>query len=183
MPSVIHQIEKIRDYYEYEEKDLEKALKKAKQLKAKLIVNNSTIYRRTKFFIDAWKKHKFSTNNIYHYDLGGVKWESDVLSIDLNDLFHEWEIKRTLNDFKADIQFKKDKHYLVSNGSGPSYFSYVCPPNIIREQDIPEELEYAGLYHVKGQSLIKIRDPKQLHNRPIEPEVWEGFAKRLYQRK
>lgn len=51
-------------------------------------------------------------------------WEADLLSITRAGLVHEFEIKLSYQDFKADA--KKNKHWFIENKTkSPSYFWYV----------------------------------------------------------
>lgn len=109
------------------------------------------------------KGHRWQVPNAYLYT-----WESDFLTVTRKGFIHEFEIKVTRSDFKADAQ-KITKHDIVSTGSRalteqeqfglcysdrnldritgerPNYFWYVCPENMIT---VPELPPYAGLITV-----------------------------------
>lgn len=91
------------------------------------------------------------------------RWEYDVLSVSLSGMVHEFEVKISRSDFKAD--FKKNKLQLYSSfGINttviPNYFSYVCPEGLIKVEEIPI---YSGLYYAKDGEIICIKEPKRLH--------------------
>jgi hypothetical protein len=104
-------------------------------------------------------------------------WECDMLSLTKAGFWHEFEIKMTRSDFKAD--FKKSsrypyqmhgmsyreyydlsredmdnledtKHGFLANGckKGPSYFWFCTPAGLLKPEDIPE---YAG--HIEFPDL------------------------------
>lgn len=52
-----------------------------------------------------------------------LPWEADLISLTKAGLVHEYEVKISLSDFKADAR-KTRKHFLLQNGRGPSYFWY-----------------------------------------------------------
>lgn len=116
-------------------------------------------------------QHSGNTPNVHLFN-----WECDFVSITKAGFIHEYEIKLTFPDFKADFK-KKEKHQILENGyrelsehesnmifyhgdkynipnltndnkvSGkrPNYFWYICPENLIDENDIPK---YAGLIYI-----------------------------------
>lgn len=114
---------------------------------------------------------KLFAPNIYYY-----KWESDMLTLDSKGRLHEFEIKISYGDFKAD--FKKQKHTLFTKLRGgvytlrknrirgynsPNFFWYVCPPNMIKPSEIPL---YAGLAYTDSRGgLVIIKRPKVLHKK------------------
>jgi hypothetical protein len=114
-------------------------------------------------------------------------WESDVISITRTDFVHEFEIKISRADFKADA--KKDRaRWLVDpvirrdwlDGvherpvKRPNYFHYVVPKGLIEPGEVPE---YAGLIYVNKLPqrfalswLINtvVKEPKRLHSEKID---------------
>lgn len=56
------------------------------------------------------KNHRCIVPNIYLYD-----WESDVLSVTKAGFSHEFEIKTSVSDFKADFK-KNGKHQVLDSG-------------------------------------------------------------------
>lgn len=79
--------------------------------------------------------------NIYYFS-----WESDVLFVTKSMCLYEYEIKLTKSDFRADFKKEFRHHRLANKVMGyPAEFWYVCPPDIIPVDEVPE---YAGLAHV-----------------------------------
>ena len=97
-------------------------------------------------------------------------WEADLLSITKAGLIHEYEIKVSRADFRADAH-KTRKHWLVQNASGPSYFWYATfdgfeiePPSyagwlrIIERENMP------------GNFLVRVmKSAPRLHTDKITP--------------
>ena len=100
------------------------------------------------------KSHKFICPNKYLDDW----FECDMLSITSSDYLHEYEIKISRSDFKADFG-KEAKHTVLESNikkelltekkllklKCPSFFWYVTPVGLLTEKDIPE---YAGWIEV-----------------------------------
>lgn len=86
-------------------------------------------------------KHRFITPNSTMM----FQWECDLVSVTNAGYMHEFEIKRTRADFKADKN-KRNKHLLLEEKHKPkaipNYFWYVCHDFKIDISDIPD---YAGL--------------------------------------
>lgn len=111
--------------------------------------------------------------HLYHrgwrYFLPNVKffgWESDYLGFSPTGQIHEFEIKLTRADFKADMS--KVKHAALRNGRFhhsriPNYFTFVLPPGVGRRYEVPD---YAGVLEwseTKGGILLQqIRPAKEL---------------------
>ncbi len=105
-------------------------------------------------------------------------------------LLHEYEIKVTVSDFKAD--FKKPKHTLMKKRLAGkvrkdgnfdfyicSYFSYVCPAALIRLDMIPE---YAGLIWVHPDGRVDIKKVAPcLHEKTIDARFLKRITHRLTQ--
>ena len=97
------------------------------------------------------RNHESIIPNIYIFH----GWESDMLSITPAGYVHEYEVKVSLADFKADFG-KRSKHRLLSGKDSrgiayrgtPNYFWYVCPDNLIPVDKVPE---YAGLLYLCGE--------------------------------
>lgn len=121
--------------------------------------------------------------NIYFYS----GCESDALYISRSGHAHEFEVKVTRSDFRAD--FKKFRHNrllgLVPYKNLPTTFTYVCPPDIIPVEEIPD---YAGLAHIitKGRyyasdrdkvlSLQIIKKAPRRDSKPINNNQWRTLA-------
>jgi len=86
--------------------------------------------------------------------------EMDVISVK-NGKLYEYEVKISRQDFLADK--KKRKHlYTGENGAlipdwNPNFFSYVCPENLIRPEEVPG---YAGLYYIIEGEMTLVKKPK-----------------------
>lgn len=118
--------------------------------------------------------------------------ECDIISINSGGSLCEFEIKISASDFKADFK-KIFKHNTLKNGpyirtsrSGEithlacSYFTYVCPACLIREDQIPA---YAGLIwiHSDGRIDHKIKAP-QLYKAKADPSIIKKIAHNLTQK-
>lgn len=94
-------------------------------------------------------------------------WEGDVFSMTNSLFIHEFEIKRTRSDYKADFK-KLIKHKVLESGhySGwsrrPNYFWFVtCGFDI-------EPPDYAGWIVVEmGQGVKWIDDLRHVYKRPV----------------
>lgn len=100
-----------------------------------------------------------------------LNWEADLISITKAHYMHEYEIKISLSDFKAD--FHKRKHHYFRNNYGtrkPNYFWYVSP-----EKAVPICIpDYAGLIimeplskHAIGHRLVTVKKAMKLHDKKI----------------
>jgi hypothetical protein len=109
-------------------------------------------------------------------------WEADLLSVTRSGFIHEFEIKISRADFKADA--KKDRTKLLLDPvltrygrprtvSRPNYFSYAVPKGLISPDEAPD---YAGLIYLneftEGHSLDYriaevIKEPKRIHSEKI----------------
>lgn len=90
------------------------------------------------------RKHVATIPNTYSV----YNWECDLLSVTRSLLSHEYEIKISLSDYKADFRNKKSKHRFLENNATyyktkvsmiPNYFWYVT-----RGFEVDELPEYAG---------------------------------------
>lgn len=118
--------------------------------------------------------------------------ECDIISVNANGYLHEYEIKVSASDFKADFK-KKAKHQMLKSGPyvkvnkkgevshlGCSYFTYVCPACLIREDQVPP---YAGLIwiHADGRIDHKIQAP-QLHKYKSDAALVKKISHNLTQK-
>jgi len=97
---------------------------------------------------------------------------------------HEFEIKLTHADFLNDRKKDKFKQFEMWNEGKreykfwtgynqtvpvlrpPNYFWYVCPPDVIKPDEIPV---YAGLYYVRGDWGLPIQMPaRKMHKEKLE---------------
>jgi len=91
-------------------------------------------------------------------------WEMDVMSISKSGMMYEYEVKISRSDFKADLKKNKQHYYKKENLMKiwtPNYFSYACPTDLIKIEEIPD---YAGLYYCENGEVSEIRKPKRLHD-------------------
>lgn len=89
------------------------------------------------------------------------KGECDVLSLSKAGYTHEFEVKVSRSDFKAD--FKKRKWREFDNNKEynlPNYFTYVCPSGKITVEDLQP---YMGLIYIEDGQLVPVRKPKLIH--------------------
>lgn len=93
--------------------------------------------------------------------------EMDVASLSKSGLIHEFEVKISRADFKADKKKTlKFKYYEMRHEPYcPNYFYYVCPEGLIKKEEIPD---YAGLYYYSKEGLWKEKNAKRLHNSPVQ---------------
>lgn len=113
-------------------------------------------------------------------------WEADLITVTKAGLLHEFEIKISASDYKADKK-KFVKHWNLENGlrsNGPAYFWYVT-----HGFDI-EPPEYAGWLRVHerpdmpGNFFVRVlKSAPRLHTNKIEPrrqaQILRSLAWRL----
>lgn len=123
--------------------------------------------------------------------------ECDVISVSPSGYLFEFEIKTSVSDFKADFK-KTVKHDRLNNGDGVfyppknklgeqrtefllcSYFWYVCPACLIREDMVPE---YAGLIWIHYDGRIEYRKPcPQIHAVKADTRILLKIAHNLTQK-
>lgn len=122
------------------------------------------------------------------------KWfECDMLSVTGSDYLHEYEIKISKADFKADFK-KIEKHKVLESSikkepltekklmrlKCPSYFWYVTPIDLLTEEDIPE---YSGWMEVSERTGVIIkRDAKRLNSNKIDDSCKMRILESIYHR-
>ena len=90
-----------------------------------------------------------------------IQGEQDVLSILKSGYVAEYEVKVSRSDFKADAKKSKWKSYALKiERHMPNYFSYVCPPGMIKEYEVQS---FAGLIYAHDNHLEVIKKAKILH--------------------
>jgi hypothetical protein len=121
--------------------------------------------------------------------------ECDLISVNLDGLLCEWEIKISRSDFLADLR-KTQKHLNLSKGTGTtylksggqqhlrfvtcSYFSYVCPAHLILPHQVPV---YAGLIWVYEGGKVEIQKAApQRHSVPADAYILGKIAHNLCQK-
>ena len=140
------------------------------------------VYLRKKF-----KRDRMNISNMYVFGE-----ESDFLTFSYKDQTHEFEVKVSRNDFKAD--FKKSKHeYFEQVLSGnvtymqykkerdrrdeiPNRFSFVVPYGLIKRTEVPN---YAGLYYVcPNGEIICHKKSKLIHGHKFNR--WRSLSLKLF---
>jgi hypothetical protein len=132
-----------------------------------------------------WRSHiqpwPFMLCNVYFFNW----WESDVLYVTRNGYCHEFEIKVSTSDFRADAG-KEHKH-LVLRGEklnrsggifGPALFYYVAPPGVVPLEEVPD---YAGLAHIvrdryRNLTLEIIKQAPRRQVKPITDAQWRDLG-------
>lgn len=116
-------------------------------------------------------KHEIVVPNVAWF----YTWEADLLAVTKAGLIHEFEVKISPSDYKADA--KKDKHRLLKIGHGPSYFWYATTFEI-DEDTLPE---YAGWIYVDpetGQYTDKVPAPR-INRLKLNDWKWRSMARLL----
>ena len=140
----------------------------------------------------------YIASNIIYFN-----WESDFVYMTKGGYINEYEIKVSQSDYKADFK-KTEKHELLKSKTVPiypatwrqaygydpkdepryiyrnfipNYFWYVCPWNMIKENEVPK---YAGLiYYGKDKMIYKIKKAPILH-RLTSPDGKDEIIRRAY---
>ena len=121
------------------------------------------------------KHHDIAIPNTYLYD-----WESDFISVTRAGYVHEYEIKVTLSDFKADSK-KESKHtrlsksHLCGRGRVPNYFWYVTTFDL----DIALVPEYAGLLRTRGGYIYCVKEAPRINGSKITDKQIIDSTRRL----
>ena len=95
--------------------------------------------------------HTMITPNAAYMFCNG--WECDLVSVTKSGFMHEYEIKISLSDFKADFNKPNGKHETLKKRIKdiPSRFWYVTYGFAVSISDIPE---YAGLIEISHTVMI-----------------------------
>lgn len=108
-------------------------------------------------------------------------FEADFLSVRKSLYLAEYEVKRTIADFKNEFKNKLPKHFAIESRLYPcNYYSFVCPEGLLFPEDIPS---YAGLYYASLDEfglcdISEIKKPPCLHKRKVEGQmVFEMLSK------
>lgn len=119
--------------------------------------------------------------------------ECDVVSISQSDFVYEFEVKISRADFKKDAHKVIKHHYLNETYQNhihkkyrtrkinhlPNYFTYVCPNNMIKLDEIPK---YAGLIYIFNNKLKVIKKAPILHRGKAEIKLLKRIARTLTER-
>lgn len=134
---------------------------------------------------------EFSPTNIL---IPNVYWygrnESDILRITKSYYVHEYEVKTSRQDFLNEKRKRgkqlKHKAYMhegtvYNELRKPNYFSFVCPEDLISEEDVNSINIHYGLFYVMPQyyGVSKIKAPKRLHPKKFDPKNFEAMSRRL----
>lgn len=97
--------------------------------------------------------------------------ELDVASVNKSGYVHEFEVKVSRADFKADVkkakwQYYNDKLYYGRTLS-PNYFTYACPDGLIK---LDELSPWVGLIYIIDGKPEVIRKPSFIHRHKIDIE-------------
>ena len=130
-------------------------------------MNEQDIINELSDWLDS-RKYPFQLPRSFIYD-----WESDYWAMDKNGITREYEIKTSLSDFRKDA--KKPKHSVLGT-TGPNYFYYVCPKDMIKVEWINKKY---GLIYVWDSGMIEIvKRPLKLHGN--EFSNWKQMAIKMY---
>jgi hypothetical protein len=120
--------------------------------------------------------------------------ECDLISISGSDYIYEFEVKISRGDFKKDAE-KHFKHKYLNESyqtkvqkkrrtkkvsKVPNYFSYVCPTDMIKEEEIPL---YAGLIYVdEDLNFTVIKKAPKVHSDKADMKLIKRIALTLSER-
>ncbi len=146
------------------------------------------------------KSHEVIVPNVFIY-----RWESDLLSVTRSGYVHEYEMKRSRSDFKAE----KNKTWRLYDMSGeankelvrikarypdwaasftrhatPTYFWYVCPPDLIQISDLRD---HEGLIYVHDMERIYgavtvVREARRRHKNKLTDTDRSRLTRALFNR-
>lgn len=125
-----------------------------------------------------------------------IGYEADVLSVTQRLLVHEFEIKVSSSDFRADFKNKHHKHWRMgelfkeqeaNTRYAPNYFWFVAPEGLLTLEQLPD---YAGLIAVRSEEQNTLfgklrvagktlREAPRLHKDKIEPVMLERVTTAL----
>lgn len=87
-------------------------------------------------------------------------FELDVMSVSKSGMLYEFEVKISRSDFLADKKKRKHDFYKLFPEHQPNYFSYACPTDLIKLNEIGSSV---GLYYVDENGVTEIQSPKIIH--------------------
>jgi hypothetical protein len=124
-------------------------------------------------------------------------YENDIFAITKSGYWHEFEIKLTKADFKADAnkrppswrtgigQTPATKHELIAakHPTGPNRFYYVLPAGVVDDADVPE---WAGIMRVTNGPtrawITRTRQAPWLHKNQVRDELIQQVKGVFYYR-
>ena len=116
-------------------------------------------------------------------------WESDLLVVSRSMYVTEYEIKVSVNDFRADA--KKERTTLIQTDQHkawadrimktrrPNRFFYVMPADIAAKVTVPD---WAGLMIMDRSWVRETKRAKRLHNEKIEHEQVTNLIRKMQYR-
>jgi hypothetical protein len=112
----------------------------------------------------------------------GTYSEMDVVAIRKTGMVAEYEVKISRSDFLADKKKSKWNYFELVTDGCPNYFYYVCPKDLISENEIPK---YAGLYYYEDGIFTIVKNPRRLNAKPRATErmykkLLRGYCCRKY---
>lgn len=135
-----------------------------------------------------------------HYQGMGLT-ECDVMTISKAGFVHEFEIKLSRSDFKAEFRNKKSKHeelkgvectrtyneWIAGSETGnrytviikPNYFFFVCPEGLIKIEEVPE---YSGLIYIPRlipSEIIIVKKAPRLHTLKATEDIYKTMLRIL----
>lgn len=116
-------------------------------------------------------------------------WESDVVGVTKTGFAHEFEIKLTVADFKAEARKVKKfeslesgvyrYHYGQLTAERPNYFQYVVPEGLIDIADVPD---FAGLIYVDNGYISVRKKPVKIHTEKVTDKQWRQMTRSVMYR-
>lgn len=117
-------------------------------------------------------------------------WECDIFAVTKAGYFVEYEIKRTVADFRADAKkgcgFRsrsKHAHLEAHEKNGPSRFWYVTPKGLVAPSHVPL---WAGVLYISptrwGHAVEVARNAPRLHWHKCNPAIIEHAYQRAHWR-
>ena len=112
-------------------------------------------------------------------------YECDVLRITKRDYAHEYEIKLTVADFRADLTKKRKHGSLGEPRTVPRCFWYVMPRDLVDISGV-EVPAYAGVIWIIQRpspwpAKVTIAKPApMLHRRKIDPKIAKHASEMIY---
>lgn len=134
------------------------------------------------------KDHVLTVPNCKALYPGG---ESDLISVTKAGLVHEFEIKRSKQDFDRDFRDKSFKHQLLQEREDPgedkclpNYFWFAMPRRLCDEVEVPD---YAGKLCLKTSGAEQMKKAPRLHSSHVTDRARKylerGITLRFWQRK
>ena len=136
-----------------------------------------------------FRLYEYLTYRLHHQHIipnskNVYEWECDIISVTRAGYAQEFEIKRTLADYRADsIKTEKHQRLELRQGHIPTRFWYVINGFDLNTKDVPE---YAGLIIIDGEGIwnainIKKKAPK-LSDMALGPAPQEKLNDAAYYR-